>query len=113
MLGLNAKFEKATFGWLFLFQPAQHAHPFAHKAEKSGEKKHLVYSGAFLTQLGSIQSKNQLLQIHVQLHTAQGAAVTCSAAAVAHATQRGGLKLGFGYFQAKKQIGVFVAFFTA
>jgi hypothetical protein len=47
MLGLNAKFEKATFGWLFLFQPAQHAHPFACEAEKPGEKKAPGYSGAF------------------------------------------------------------------
>ena len=54
-----------------------------------------------------------LLQVHVKLYAAQGAAVACGAAAVAHATQRGGLKLVLGYFQAKKQIGVLVAFFTA
>lgn len=113
MLALNAKFEKATFGWLFLFQPAQHAHPFACEAEKPGEKKAPGYSGAFYSdQIESFRSI-QLLQIHVQLHAAQGAAVPCGAAAIAHATQRGGLKLVLGYFQAKKQIGVFVALFTA
>ena len=53
------------------------------------------------------------LQIHVQLHAAQGAAVARGAAAVAHAAQGGGLKLVFRYFQAEKQVGVLVSFVAA
>jgi hypothetical protein len=79
--------KKPPSGGFFYFSQRNtliHSHI---KPKNRAKKKHLVYSGAFLTQLGSLQSKNQLLQIHVQLYAAQGAAVPCSAATVAHATQ--------------------------
>jgi|TARA_B100001059_G_C17508507_1_gene414603 hypothetical protein len=105
--------KKPPSGGFFYFSQ-RNAHIHSHmKRKNQAKKKHLVVQVLFYTtQLGLIQS-NRLLQIHVQLHAAQGAAVACGTATVAHATQRGGLKLVLGYFQAKKQIGVLVALFTA
>ena len=63
--------------------------------------------------------KLKLLQIHVQLHAAQGAAVAAgvstqsNAAAVAHAAQGCSLQLAFSHFQAEEKIRPFAAFFTA
>ena len=105
--------KKPPSGGFFYFSQRNtltHSHA---KRKSRAKKKHLVIQVLFNSAQIEPFRSIQLLQIHVQLHTAQGAAVTCGAAAVTHATQRGGLKLGFGYFQAKEQIGVFVAFFTA
>lgn len=69
--------KKPPSGGFFYFSPANCA----------GEKKAPWVQGAF-----SFKTRfKQLLQIHVQLHTAQGAAVPRCAAAVAHAAQGGGL----------------------
>lgn len=112
--------RKPPSGGFFYFCQRNNVHSHA-KRKNQAKKKHPCIQVLFNSSLRGLSLINELprycitalLQIHVQLHTAQGAAVACSAATVAHATQRGGLKLVLRYLQAKKQIGVLVAFFTA
>lgn len=104
--------KKPPSGGFFYFRRCK-TQSFAYEIKNQAKKKHLLIQVLCELTLLGLNSINQLLQIHIQLHAAQGAAVARGAATVTHTTQGGGLKLVFRHFQAKKQIGVFVAFFTA
>ena len=90
MLGLNAKFEKATLRVAFSISVtatlAQAKHLKLTIPNKKAPGFTQVLSQPNQAGLSSIEPSRSL-QIHVQLNAAQRAAVACSAAAVAHTAQ--------------------------